>query len=87
MKLIRQEGYQVPTRLPLSKTEEKMLKKVRRKIKNKVINKKFKKIFLPIYIYNRFQHKKVVVRKKNMSTHWKNKLPNILMKIIHSKNV
>ncbi|KRT86808.1 hypothetical protein AMK59_3011, partial [Oryctes borbonicus] len=30
------EGYPVPTRLPLSKAEEKSLKKVRRKIKNKI---------------------------------------------------
>lgn len=30
------EGYAVPTRFPLTKTEEKSLKKVRRKIKNKV---------------------------------------------------
>jgi hypothetical protein len=36
LKLIKQEGYQVPTKLPLNKTEEKMLKKIRRKIKNKV---------------------------------------------------
>ena len=30
------EGYPVPTKLPLTKQEEKSLKKVRRKIKNKV---------------------------------------------------
>ena len=30
------EGYPVPQRLPLSKSEEKSLKKIRRKIKNKV---------------------------------------------------
>lgn len=30
------EGYPVPTKLPLSKQEEKSLKKIRRKIKNKV---------------------------------------------------
>lgn len=30
------EGYEVPTKLPLTKFEEKCLKKVRRKIKNKV---------------------------------------------------
>ncbi|CAF1045433.1 unnamed protein product [Rotaria sordida] len=36
LKLIKQEGYQVPTKLPLNKTEEKILKKIRRKIKNKI---------------------------------------------------
>jgi cyclic AMP-responsive element-binding protein 3 len=36
LKLMKQEGYQIPTKLPLSKTEEKILKKIRRKIKNKV---------------------------------------------------
>uniref|UniRef100_A0A8C5QJF4 cAMP responsive element binding protein 3 like 1 n=1 Tax=Leptobrachium leishanense TaxID=445787 RepID=A0A8C5QJF4_9ANUR len=30
------EGYPIPTKLPLSKTEEKALKRVRRKIKNKI---------------------------------------------------
>jgi len=33
------EGYPVPTKLPLTKQEEKSLKKVRRKIKNKACTK------------------------------------------------
>jgi cyclic AMP-responsive element-binding protein 3 len=35
------EGYPVPTRLPLTKQEEKNLKKVQRKIKNKVVFQTF----------------------------------------------
>jgi hypothetical protein len=32
----KQENLEIPTQLPLSKAQEKILKKIRRKIKNKV---------------------------------------------------
>ncbi|XP_011872569.1 PREDICTED: cyclic AMP response element-binding protein A [Vollenhovia emeryi] len=35
-KILRDEGFTVPTKLPLTKQEEKSLKKIRRKIKNKI---------------------------------------------------
>lgn len=38
------EGYPVPTKLPLTKAEEKALKKIRRKIKNKVRNQAMKQL-------------------------------------------
>lgn len=38
------EGYPVPTKLPLTKAEEKALKKIRRKIKNKVRNQANKQL-------------------------------------------
>ncbi len=58
LKLIKQEGYQVPTKLPLNKTEEKMLKKIRRKIKNKVIKKNKNFIFDSKFYFPDFSTRK-----------------------------
>jgi hypothetical protein len=87
LKLIKQEGYQIPAKLPLNKTEEKILKKIRRKIKNKV--KKLERSFVLecTFFLIRFQLKKVVEKKKNMLIHWNDKLQNILTKMEHLKSV
>lgn len=49
LKLYKQEGHPIPTKIPLSKTEERTLKRIQRKIKNKVrfsrFDKKLKEIF------------------------------------------
>jgi len=84
---MKQEGYQIPTKLPLNKTEEKILKKIRRKIKNKVKEKSQNQFNLyKFHFYLRFQLKKVVEKKKNMSIHWSDKLLNIWMRMEHLKN-
>ena len=44
------EGYPVPQRLPLTKSEEKSLKKIRRKIKNKV-NTFVQQVHTYVYTY------------------------------------
>jgi len=84
---MKQEGYQIPTKLPLNKTEEKILKKIRRKIKNKVKNNQNQFNLYKFHFYSRFQLKKVVEKRKNMLIHWSDKLLNIWMRMEHLKNV
>jgi cyclic AMP-responsive element-binding protein 3 len=46
------EGYPIPSKLPLSKADERNLKKVRRKIKNKVsVKVALLGLFLLFYLY------------------------------------
>jgi len=49
------EGYPVPTKWPLTKQEEKILKKIQRKIKNKVgVNVNFASENAGIFCYYRY---------------------------------
>lgn len=74
------EGYPVPTKLPLTKAEEKALKKIRRKIKNKVKNKIQRNRFgvSGIGLHSaksafslRFQPRRVAGRRKSTWTRWR----------------
>ena len=83
---MKQEGYQIPTKLPLSKADEKMLKRIQRKIKNKVKRSDEDEPVLRT-LFSRFLLKTVDVRRKSMSIHSNDKLLNILMKTAHLKSV
>lgn len=73
------EGYPVPTKLPLTKAEEKALKKIRRKIKNKVevqevgrgVSRSTRSESLTSAFAVRFQLKRVAERRKSTWTPWR----------------
>jgi hypothetical protein len=75
---LKQENLDIPTQLPLSKSEEKILKKIRRKIKNKVSLHQIVIYFLVLCTFelknsidcpfDRYPRKKADARRRNMLT-------------------
>ena len=70
-RLLSLEGTTLPTQLPLTKAEEKVLKKVRRKIKNKVRRLGVLRVLVTMISLLRYRLRKVVRKRRTTLTAWR----------------